>query len=176
MNRDQYVVDADQHNMANSLYNFTIFPQSYDYGCWLASTYSLNHFDLFNPNIGLPAPISLYGDHGVTFDESWLGPNRGLLLEASVIQAFKDANKLDFDVLNFQTYKIGNQIDRGPVMIIGEITNVGFHCFIIHGVKGDSVYVADPMPVNKGNKFKTTFAELRNTNPRAFQYMLWKRS
>ena len=162
--------------MANSLYNFTIFPQSYDYGCWLASTYLLSHFDLFNPYFGLTAPISLYGDHGVKFNESWLGPNRGLLLEASIIQAFKDANKLDFDVLNLQTYKVENHIDRWPVMIIGEIANVGFHCFIIHGVKGNSVYVADPMPVNQGNKFTTTFADLRNANPRAFQYMLRRRS
>lgn len=160
--------------MANCLYNFTIFPQSYTYGCWLASTYSLNKYDLFSPYIGIPAPILLFDDHGVTYNASWLGPNLGLLLEASVIQAFKDANKLGFDVLNFQTYKIENQIDRGPVMIIGEIADVGFHCFVIHGSKGNDVYVADPMPVGKGNKFKTTFAALKNTNPRAFQYMLWK--
>lgn len=161
--------------MANRLYNFTIYPQSYNYGCWLACTYSLKKFDQFNAYIGLAAPVLLYDDHGVVFNESWLGGNLGLLLDASTIQAFNNANHLELATLDLQTYKIANQIDQGPVMIIGEVTNVGFHCFIIHGIRGEDVYVADPMPVGKGHTFKTTFAALKNANPRAFQYMLWNR-
>ena len=162
--------------MADRVHTFSIFPQSYNYGCWLASTHSILMYDTYQGYYtgGLTYPVSLFGENIVQYNDSWLGENWGLLMESNILTAFASANNLSYQQLNGNTTPIKSQISRTPVMVAGNITGVGIHFFVVTGIKGDTVYYADPMPVGRGSTGKTTFAAFKQRHPGAFQHAFWK--
>lgn len=161
--------------MADRRHLFTMFPQSYNYGCWLASTHSLNMYDLYGGYYsGLPWPVSLWGDNSVQFQDNWLGENWGLLMDSGVLSAFASDNNLSWQRLYGDTSIIANKISQSPVMVAGDITGVGIHFFVITGIKANTVYYADPMPVSRGSQGTTTFAAFKQKHPGAFKYAFWK--
>lgn len=161
--------------MADRVHNFTQFPQSYNYGCWLASTHSLNMYEMYGGYYtGLPYPVLLWDYNSVNFNNSWLGENQGILMDTNVLSAFASENNLHWEQLNGNTSVIKNKIGQSPVMVAGNIVGVGIHFFTIYGVKGETIYYADPMPVSYGSRGVTTFSAFKQKHPNAFKHAFWK--
>jgi hypothetical protein len=124
---------------------------------------------------GLASPILLWdSSNSVNFRDSWLGENQGILMDSSTLTAFASENNLNWTRLNGSTSAITSRIGQSPVMVAGDITGVGIHFFVIYGIKGETVYYSDPMPVNNGSRGKTTFAAFKQKHPGAFKHAFWK--
>lgn len=158
-------------------YKVKLFSQSYNYGCWLASTHMLNQYKVWGedpPQTSITESVLLWGDHGITFNENWLGPHQGLLLDRATLDAYCSSNRLGMDVFNGRVDEFQNQIKKGPFMIAGKITDVGDHFYVISKVSENKIRLFDPMPQGKGNVLNTTIDALKSANPEAFKWCFWK--
>jgi hypothetical protein len=159
-------------------YNVKLFAQSYDYGCWLASTHMLNYYNTFhgldNSYSAFTESVSLYDSRGIVFYDSWLGEHWGLLLSRSVLDAYCEANGLYMKAFDGSMAQFQSQIEHGPFMVVGTIAGVGDHFYVISKVSGKNIQILDPMPIGRGKIVNTTIDALKATNPSAFQWCFWK--
>ncbi|GAB3497577.1 hypothetical protein GCM10027341_17870 [Spirosoma knui] len=161
--------------MADRRHNFTIFPQSYKYGCWLAATHSMNMYNIYwGYYSGMPWPVSLY-DNSVNYHDSWLGQNQGLLMDSGILTEFASRNRLQYQRLYGDTSVVSNKIILSPVMVAGRLAGSGndSHFFVITGVKNGKVYWSDPKPDGQASMGVTTFADFKKTHPNAFEHAFW---
>ena len=159
-------------------YSVKLFAQSYNYGCWLASTHMLNHYSVFqgyDSLYGLTETVSLFDSRGVVYDESWLGQHWGLLLSEGVLSAYCNANNLNMKTFYGSVAEFQSQIEQGPFMIAGTIEGVGEHFYVVSKVSGKNIRILDPMPVGSGKILNTTINALLTANPFACRWCFWKK-
>ncbi len=160
-------------------YNVKLFAQSYDYGCWLASTHMLNNYNVFQGYDSsyslLTESVSLFDTRGVVYNESWLGPHWGLLLSEGVLDAYCSANNLNKKSFTGSAAEFQSQIQQGPFMIVGTIEGVGDHFYVVSKVSGKNIRILDPMPIGSGKVLNTTIDALLNANPFACRWCFWKK-
>lgn len=171
-------------------HNVKLYNQSYNYGCWLASTHMLNvhkvygssyssFLSMFTSSVYLD-DWSKLGDppHWVSYDSNWLGPNNGLNMDSYTLNAFAAANQMSYlRIANPSApAEIGQKIIHGPLMVGGDIVGVGIHFFVInrYDAKDQTIGYLDPMPVYKGSMGKSTVSQFLTKHPSAFKHLFWK--
>ncbi len=168
------------YNIRNQI---TLFAQSYDYGCWLASTYMLNFAKMYpfgNSFESITRSISLWEDHGVNFNEGMLGPHNGLNTDEDNIALFASKNDLNYySAATMGISTLAGLLSNGPVMINGTVPMS--HFYIISNLnKKDSdadaaITIYDPLPIGQGKIVKTTISDLVARFPNAFYWALQKK-
>ncbi len=163
-------------------YNVRLYAQSYDYGCWLASTHMLNMYKVYSVNypIELTSSVLLWGnEHWVNYETTWLGPNWGLKTDESTIANFSKANGLNHKYLGANYLpELREMIKKGPIMISGRLrtANIPSHFYIIsdYDYNTGKVKILDPWPVHQGKISRTDLATFSDENPEAFYWAFWK--
>ncbi len=168
-----------------------LYNQSYNYGCWLASTHMLNvhkvygssyssFLSMFTSSVYLDDWAKL-GDppHWVNYSSTWLGPNNGLNMDNYTLNAFAGSNDLTYlRIANPSApAEIRQKIVNRPVMVAGDIVGVGVHFFVIHSfdTQTDTIGYLDPMPVYTGSRGKCTIKQFLIRHPGAFKHLFWKK-